>query len=147
MIFFFCASGIAVRKIAPFLADKTSDPAVLVIGEEGSYVISLLSGHLGGANRWTREIAGILGAQPVITTATDGRKLPSIDLWASKCGLSIDDIKLAKRVTAYLLKENSESGCLETADFPYLFDQPDSRCSSAEASLLPAAAGQRSPLP
>ena len=89
VIFFFCASGIAVRKIAPFLADKTSDPAVLVIGEEGSYVISLLSGHLGGANRWTREIAGILGAQPVITTATDGRKLPSIDLWASKCGLSI----------------------------------------------------------
>lgn len=140
VIFFFCASGIAVRKIAPFLADKTSDPAVLVIGEEGSYVISLLSGHLGGANRWTREIAGILGAQPVITTATDGRKLPSIDLWASKCGLSIDDIKLAKRVTAYLLKENSESGCLETADFPYLFDRPDSRCSSAEASLLPAAA-------
>ena len=79
-------------------------------------MISLLSGHLGGANRWTREIAGILGAQPVITTATDGRKLPSIDLWASKCGLSIDDIKLAKRVTAYLLKENSESGCLETKE-------------------------------
>lgn len=107
-LFFFCASGIAVRKIAPLLKSKTSDPAVLVTGEDGKYVISLLSGHLGKANAWAEEVAEALGAQPVITTASDVRKMPALDVWASECGLAIDDMKLAGRIAAYLLSLENE---------------------------------------
>ena len=118
-VFFFCAAGIAVRKIAPFVKDKTSDPAVLVMGEDGKYVISLLSGHLGGANVWTREIAQVLEAQPVITTASDVRSMPSLDEWAAKCGLEIDDMKMAKRIAAYLLsRKNPEMRKEQGSDGP-----------------------------
>lgn len=103
VLLFFCASGIAVRLAAPFLRDKTADPAVLVIGEDGKFVVPLISGHLGGANRYAHFIAEMLDAQPVITTATDGRKMAALDIWSKKYGLVIDDMKLAKRITAYLL--------------------------------------------
>ncbi len=105
LILFVCASGIAVRKIAPFLKDKMSDPAVLVIDENGKFVISLVSGHLGGANRYAAEVAGILGAMPVITTATDGRKLPAMDVWAAKHGLAMSSRRLAKKIMAELLNQ------------------------------------------
>ena len=65
------ASGIAVRAIAPYLKDKKSDPAVVVLDEGGENVISLLSGHLGGANALAQEIAALLGSHPVVTTASD----------------------------------------------------------------------------
>lgn len=65
-----CATGIAVRTLAPVLADKHSDPPVLVLDEAGRFVIPLLSGHEGGANDWGRDIAGRLGAQLVLTTAS-----------------------------------------------------------------------------
>ncbi len=64
-----CATGIAVRTLAPVLADKHSDPAVLVLDELGQFVIPLLSGHEGGANDWARQVAGALGSQLVITSA------------------------------------------------------------------------------
>lgn len=119
VVFFFCAAGIAVRKIAPFLQDKTSDPAVLVIGEDGKYVISLLSGHLGGANAWAEEAAKALRAQPVITTASDVRRIPAIDVWASECGLKIGDMKAAKRIAAYLLSRvNPETQGEQKSDGP-----------------------------
>lgn len=109
VLLFFCASGIAVRAAAPFLQDKASDPAVLVVGEDGKFVISLVSGHLGGANRYARFIAELLGAQPVITTATDGRNMEALDVWAQKYRLSISDMKLEKRMTSYLLKRSDMS--------------------------------------
>ena len=85
------ATGVAVRSIAPVLRDKRTDPAVIVLDEEGRFVISLLSGHLGGANRLAEEIAGLTGGTAVITTASDLNKLPSLDLLAKRFQLQIEN--------------------------------------------------------
>ena len=85
------ATGIVVRSIAPLLGDKRTDPAVLVCDEAGHYVISLLSGHLGGGNELARRIADLCGARPVITTASDVRGRTALDLWARDLGLRVAD--------------------------------------------------------
>ncbi|MDO5455694.1 MAG: cobalamin biosynthesis protein [Eubacteriales bacterium] len=100
---FFAAAGIAVRCIAPFVRDKFSDPAVLAVDENGRFVIPLLSGHAGGANRLCSILSEAVGAQPVITTATDGRGLFAVDLYAAENGLQISDRALAKELSARLL--------------------------------------------
>ncbi|HEV8626860.1 MAG TPA: precorrin-3B C(17)-methyltransferase [Acidimicrobiia bacterium] len=74
-----CATGIAVRAIAPLLADKTADPAVVVVDDGGRFAVALTGGHRGGANALAREVAALLGAEPVVTTATDGAGLPALD--------------------------------------------------------------------
>lgn len=91
-LIFISATGIAVRSIAPFLKNKEQDPAVLVIDDQGRFVISLCSGHLGGANDLARTIARKIGAIPVITTATDGRGYEGLDLYAKKMNFSYDSI-------------------------------------------------------
>ena len=73
------ATGIAVRKIAPLLEDKTRDPAVICVSESGAHAISLASGHLGGANRLARRAARVTGGQAVVSTATDLNGLPAFD--------------------------------------------------------------------
>ena len=83
-LIFVGACGIAVRSIAPQVASKKSDPAVLVVDECGQFVISLLSGHLGGANELSLKAAQILGAQPVVTTATDLHKRFAVDVFPEK---------------------------------------------------------------
>ena len=103
-IVFVGASGIAVRSIAPFIKDKANDPAVLVMDEGGRFVISLLSGHLGGANALAGEIAHFIGAQPIITTATDQYDLLAVDSFSKKNGLKICDMNMAKQVSAALLE-------------------------------------------
>lgn len=102
-IVFIGACGIAVRSIAPFVASKKTDPAVLVVDECGKFVISLLSGHLGGANELAIRAAGILGAVPVVTTATDLHDRFAVDVFAKKNGCSIFHMKAAKELSAALL--------------------------------------------
>lgn len=102
-LIFIGACGIAVRGIAPFVSSKTTDPAVLVIDDNATWVISLLSGHIGGANDLSRTIAGLLCAQPIITTATDINKVFAVDVWARRQGLTIDSMQKAKTLSARLL--------------------------------------------
>lgn len=102
-IVFVGACGIAVRHIAPYIADKKTDPAVLVIDECGRYVISLLSGHLGGANELAQKAAGILEGVAVVTTATDLHNRFAVDVFAKKNNCAIFHMKEAKDVSAALL--------------------------------------------
>ncbi len=97
------ATGIAVRAIAPLVANKLSDPAVVVVDESGRWSIPLLSGHVGGANRLAKRIARSIGATAVVTTASDGRGLWAVDEWASRRGLHIVNPKRIKAVASRLL--------------------------------------------
>lgn len=104
-ILFISASGIAVRSIAPFIEDKTKDPAIVVMDEKGIFAISLLSGHLGGANELAGTLANLTGAIPVITTATDVNGRFAVDVFAKKNGLFIESMEYAKAVSADVLDE------------------------------------------
>ena len=112
-LIFCCASGIAVRAIAPWVRDKTKDPAVIVIDDQGHFVIPLLSGHLGGANELALLISEKIGGTPVLTTATDVSGVFAVDLFAKKNHLVIGDMKLAKEVSASLLSGNPVGFCSE----------------------------------
>ena len=100
---FITSLGICVRVIAPLLRSKTTDPAVVCIPNDGSLVISVLGGHLGGANRLTLELAGVLGAQPVITTATDLMGIKAPDILAKENGLYIDSMADCKEIASILV--------------------------------------------
>lgn len=97
------ATGIVVRAIAPHLGHKSTDPGFLVLDTKGEYVISLLSGHLGGANEAARLLAGRLAAQAVITTGTDVKGSMAVDVLAEKLNCVIADFGDAKDVTALIL--------------------------------------------
>ncbi len=101
---FVCASGIAVRMTAPFLVSKQTDPAVIVIGEQGTHVIPVLSGHIGGANALAELIAEKIGAEAVITTATDTGGRFSPDSFAVANDLLITDFEAAKKIAAAVLE-------------------------------------------
>jgi cobalt-precorrin 5A hydrolase len=104
---FIFSTGIAVRMLAPLIQSKTTDPAVIVLDDKGIHAISLLSGHLGGANRLTREISTLINARPVITTATDINKLPSIDMLARENNLYIKNPGAIKHVNMAFLKNRT----------------------------------------
>ncbi len=107
VLVFVGAAGIAVRAIAPWVKDKFTDPAVVVVDEMGKFVIPILSGHLGGANEFVRMLAEFLCAVPVITTATDLRGCFAVDVFAREKGLWITDRSLAKEMSAAVLKGSS----------------------------------------
>ena len=101
---FIGAAGIAVRSIAPFVRDKLTDPPVLVMDENGSFVIPLLSGHVGGANSLAQEVSEAIGAQPVITTATDVSGAFSVDVFAKENGFRIANREGIAKVSSSALE-------------------------------------------
>ena len=101
---FIMATGIVVRSLANLLQHKTRDPAVVVVDECGQHAISLLSGHLGGANDLARRIGACVRARPVITTATDLHDVPAIDLIAQARQLAIENPAAIRHVSMALLE-------------------------------------------
>lgn len=114
-LIFIGAAGIAVRMIAPFIKHKLTDPCVLVLDELGQFVIPVLSGHIGGGNDLALSISSFLGSTPVITTATDINRLFAVDSFAVKNNLVIDNLTLAKEISAALLEKKAVGICSEFA--------------------------------
>ncbi|MDO4975815.1 MAG: cobalt-precorrin 5A hydrolase [Eubacteriales bacterium] len=98
------ATGIVVRILAPLIVHKTSDPGVVVLDQKGQHAISLLSGHLGGANDLAREMAFLSGGEAVITTATDVAGELSFDTFAKKRNMAIENIGKLKHISGALLE-------------------------------------------
>ena len=99
--------GAVIRLIAPHLKDKKTDPAVIVIDDKTNFVISVLSGHIGGANELTEEISVKLNALPVITTAADVNKTIAVDLVGREFNWKIDDETTVTKISAHMV--NAES--------------------------------------
>lgn len=100
---FISATGIAIRLINPYIHHKTKDPAVIVIDDLGRYAISLISGHIGGANELANYIGEKINALPIITTASDSRGIESIDLFAQKNDYYMEDIKSITNLTSMMV--------------------------------------------
>ena len=128
------AVGICVRTIAPYIKSKTRDPAVVVIDETGKYVISVLSGHLGGANDLACRIARLTGAEPVITTATDLAHAFSVDAWARIQGCVVENPGRIKAVSSKILAGDD---IVIASDFPISGEVPEHvivrECRDAES--------------
>jgi len=103
-IVFFVSLGAVVRLIAPHLRSKDEDPGVIVVDDAGQYVIPVLSGHVGGANEWSERVADLLGASPVLTTASDvGRTIP-VDILGRHLGWRVEAPKInVTRVSAHVV--------------------------------------------
>ena len=151
-LLFIGACGIAVRAIAPFVKKKTEDPAVIVMDELGTYCIPVLSGHIGGANELAVRIARLIGALPVVTTATDINGVFAADSWARSQGLVVANPEKIKFVSSRLLAgeilkvkslydiEGEMPSCLEYADAGYdILVSHRSRGSAEALRLVPRA--------
>lgn len=134
-LLFIGACGIAVRAIAPHLADKLHDSPVLVMDEKGSFVIPLIAGHVGGANALARMLAQTINAQAVITTATDLNQAFAVDLFAEKNGLRIVNKEGIARVSSKILAYQNISISIE----PGHFCESDSLPKGVELVLYPPA--------
>ncbi|MDH3780817.1 MAG: cobalamin biosynthesis protein [Nitrosopumilus sp.] len=97
--------GAVIRLIAPYLKDKKTDPAVIVIDDKTNFVISVLSGHIGGANKLTEEIANKLGALSIITTAADVNKTIAVDLVGREFNWKIEDDSTVTKISAHMVNE------------------------------------------
>ncbi len=100
---FVCACGIAVRAVAPWVKSKRTDPAVVCLDDRGRFVVSLLSGHLGGANVLARRIAEMTGGTAVVTTATDVHGEVAVDEWAKDHDCAIENVGAVKSVSSAVL--------------------------------------------
>ncbi|MCP4024049.1 MAG: cobalt-precorrin 5A hydrolase [Desulfobacteraceae bacterium] len=103
---FIFSTGIAVRMIAPLLESKLTDPAVVVLDDRAIHCISLVSGHIGGANALAKKVGKLTGANPVITTATDTNNLPAIDMLAKENNCVIENPSAIKKINMAFLMGN-----------------------------------------
>lgn len=117
-IIFIMAIGIVVRKISPYIKNKTVDPAIIVMDEKFKNVIPILSGHIGGANDLSLAIASIVGANPVITTASDVLNKMAVDSFSMKYDLVIDNMVDAKDITARIV-DNLKVGLYSSYPYEY----------------------------
>ena len=115
-IILFISLGAVVRMIAPILVDKKVDPAVVVIDDRGEHVISVLSGHLGGANELTHHVATVLGARAVITTASDVQGTIPVDMFGRELGWVVDSFDKATPVSAAVVNEEPVALIQETGE-------------------------------
>ena len=130
------ASGILIRSIAPLIESKVSDPAVLNIDDNGNFVISTLSGHLGGANKLTYKVADLIGATPVITTSTDVNKKLGIDVIAKDLYLSIDNTKEILYFNKSILEGKEIFLTVNpNKNFKYLFDYLNNNTLEIDVSI------------
>lgn len=116
------ASGIMIRSIAPHVNSKLSDPAVLLIDDNANFVISLLSGHFGGANDLTLKISSILNSTPVITTSTDVNNKVGIDSIAKRYYCALENPKNIKYINRALINSHSVDLYLPS-NFSYVLDE------------------------
>ena len=100
---FIMATGIVIRKIAPLIKSKDVDPAVVVIDEQERFVISLLSGHLGGANELASDLAQQFSLLPIITTSSDITGKIAIDTLSQKMNCEMENLEKAKNITSLIV--------------------------------------------
>ena len=130
------ASGILIRSIAPLVESKVTDPAVLNIDDNGNFVISTLSGHLGGANELAHKISGLIDATPVITTSTDVNKKLGIDVLAKDLYLTIDNTKEILYFNKAILEGHELSFTINpNKNFDYLFEYLNNNTLEIDLSI------------
>jgi cobalt-precorrin 5A hydrolase/precorrin-3B C17-methyltransferase len=134
---FVMASGIVVRKIAPLLTSKTTDPAVVVCDEGGRYAISLVGGHIGGANRLAQQVSAALHGQAVVTTATDVQGVVAFDEWAARQGWRVENPDAIKHLNSLLLARQRIGVALPAALVREVYGTRD-HIVAVEAGALPA---------
>ncbi|ADG05178.1 cobalt-precorrin 5A hydrolase [Kyrpidia tusciae] len=148
----FISLGAVVRMIAPVLRDKKTDPAVVVVDDAGRFAISVLSGHLGGANRLAERVAEVLGAQPVITTASDVGRTIAVDLLGRSFGWTLADDRHVTPASAAVVNEEpvlvlQEAGERGWWTRPTPLPPTIHRCDSLEEARGTAAERARQGLP
>lgn len=116
------ATGIVVRAIANLIKSKKEDPAIVVVDELGKYVISLLSGHIGGANELAIEVAKVLDGQPIITTSSDVQGFKALDLYAKEKSYIISDTILYRRVAKFMTERKKIPVYIEKGEESYYFN-------------------------
>lgn len=102
----FVSAGAIIRLVAPHLKGKETDPGVIAVDDAARFVVPLLSGHVGGANAWAERVAALLGATPVLTTASDARGSLAVDILGRHLGWTVEAPKInLTRVAAALVNE------------------------------------------
>ena len=142
-IVFVTASGIAVRSVAEHLTHKSKDPAIVCMDECGKHVISLVSGHAGGANALTQMLADVMWATPVITTATDVEGRFSVDDYAREHNFVVTDWEKAKVISAEVLATGAEPVWVDEREIAGEADRVDERESAGEMDRVEKGLGYR----
>jgi len=122
----FCVSlGAVVRLLAPHLVSKETDPGVLVIDDAAQFVVAVLSGHIGGANEFTNHVAELIGATPVVTTASDAGKTVAVDILGRKFGWVVEAKKATLIKLAAQVVNEEKVAIVQEAGDPNWWESPN----------------------